>query len=111
MKVCVFGEFTGLLALSQYCTVEVGDRIILEDAPANTRSDECRVIASTNIKIFFNPKDEADRLAAYALKDVLSTNNIASFVTDQLYVTTKDSRTGEAIQIPLPKDRIIMKLL
>jgi hypothetical protein len=111
MKVCVFGEFTGLQVLSQYCTVEVGNLIILDDAPANTRTDECKVIAKTNIKIFFNPKDEADRLTAYALKDVLCTNNIASFVTDQLYITTKDAHTGKTIQTPLPKDRIIMKML
>ncbi len=106
MKVTVFSEFAALQLLSSYCTVTVLGPIILN----GTESDEIKLIARTNIKIFFDSKNTIDRDAAYTLQTTLSTNNIATFVTDQLYSTHKDSKTGKTYNVPLTKDRIIMKL-
>jgi hypothetical protein len=106
MKVTVFSDFTGLEALSKYCKIDVGGTSII----GKDSSDEVKQIARTNIKIFFNKDNLDDRDQAYSLMKIIENNNIAAFVTDQLYSTHKDSN-GKPYQVALPKDRIIMKLL
>ncbi len=105
MYVSVFSEFTGLDILSKYCTVDIG-RSIIDKTP----SQELILLAKTNIKIFFDRLNNDDRDQAYSLMLLLQQNSIATFVTDQLYSTVKDSN-GNIKTIQLPKDRIIMKLL
>lgn len=103
MKIYVFSEFIGLEALSKYCKVILVGPIIKDDS-----SDENKLIARTNIKIFFD-KDETDSDKAYTLQKNLEDDGIATFVTDQLYSTHKDAN-GKSYQVALPKDRIVMRL-
>ena len=102
MYVFVYKEFIGLEKLKMFTNkIRVCNEFVKRiegDAP-----DE---VFEKNIKIFFeNEKEEA-----YKLKEEFESNNIATFVTDQLTVTRKD-KNEKAYTVCLPKDRIIMKLI
>jgi hypothetical protein len=102
MKVYVFSEFANIELLSKYYDIiDVGSYI------NKNSSEEEKITAKTNIKIFFDDKDKSD---AYELKDKLEKDGVATFITDQLYVTRKDLN-GNPREIALPKDRIVMKYI
>ncbi len=104
-NIFVFNEFAAYEKLCNYV-----DCPVLRGEPIRKKSDDApNTLFQTNIKIFFNPKDTTDQKHAYRIKQTLEEHSIASFVTDQLTVATKQ-KNGEISMILLPKDRIIMKL-
>jgi hypothetical protein len=104
-NIYIFNEFTAYEKLCKYidCPVNRGEPI------RKKSGDSLDTLYQTNIKIFFNPKDTADQEHAYRIKQTLEEHSVATFVTDQLTVATKQ-KNGETRMILLPKDRIIMKL-
>ncbi len=106
MYITVFSDFTSVDTLSTYFShIEIVPSFLRQNSTQQERH-----IAKNNIKIFFNIQDTHDREQAYSLMNTLQLNNVATFVTDQLYSTVKDSN-GTTRTIPLSKDRIIMTLL
>lgn len=106
MYITVFSDFTSVDTLSTYCShIEIVPSFLRQNSTQQERH-----VAKNNIKIFFNTQDIQDREHAYSLMNILQLHNVATFITDQLYSTVKDSN-GTTRTIPLPKDRIIMTLL
>lgn len=107
MRIAVFYEFEGCDTLSNYCTIDRASHSCFRE---EIDTDSTLQMMKKNIKILFTP-DTKDQ--AYELKERLEKDGVATFVTDQLYVTMKEKIDGKEVSkiVPLPKDRIVMTMV